>query len=458
MNLVKNTKTVIFDDKPEEIEQLRKALDNLLIQSIFINFSEPPLTSSASDTLTNVRFIFADILLGDFKEPDSTKAVEPIVASITQNISKNNGVFVLILWSKDTTNHKQELIRVLKEDEKYKFFPIESINKSDYIGATPSKNVSHLIVEIKNAFTEDLVYFDILREWESEIQKSSTKVFDLFLDINDQSKTKDLLNGAIKSVVGTKQKPDSGEKRKALWTSLNMVIQDTIEKNVSSCTDTPITEKFEALDLKIQDTKNGYMVNSKLMFEMPPSSNKKMFPGNIFSFNSYISTCTILKQKVCGYKNIDSLLDEVLNSDEVDQYIELQNKMTKREKTAFRKRTRELLQKYPILLEFTPFCDYSQTSYKKARLIFGFLIPEQHLNLILKSTKYLYPTSVFHICGISNIADGNYAIILNIKHIFGLDPNILESFDLLFRARKELVNDIQHNIAYHISRVGVTSL
>ncbi len=458
MNLVKNTKTVIFDDKPEEIVQLRKALDNLLIQSIFINFSEPSMDSSTTDNLTNVRFIFADILLGDFKEPDSKKAVEPIVASITQNISKNNGVFVLILWSKDTTNHKQELIRVLKEDEKYKFFPIESINKSEYIGLNPSKNVNHLIDEIKNAFNDDLAYFDILREWESEIQKSSTKVFDLFLDINNQSKTKDLLNGAIQSVVGTKQKPDSGEKRKALWTSLNMVVQDTIEKNVSSCVDTPITQKFETLDLKIQDTNNGYIVNSKLMFEMPPSSTKKMFPGNIFSFDSYISTCAILKQKVCGYKKIDSLLDEVLNCDEVNKYIEQQNITTQKEKTAFRKNTRELLQKYPILLEFTPFCDYSQTSYKKARLIFGFLIPEKYLKLILKSTKYLYPTSIFHICNIPSITNGNYAIILNIKHIFGLDPNILESFDLLFRARKELVNDIQHNIAYHISRVGVTSL
>jgi hypothetical protein len=29
---------------------------------------------------------------------------------------------------------------------------------------------------------------------------------------------------------------------------------------------------------------------------------------------------------------------------------------------------------------------------------------------------------------------------------------------ILFRARKELVNNIQHNIAYHILRVGVTSL
>lgn len=463
MNLASNTKTVIFDDKIDEVIFLREALDKLLIPNLYIKFDEAVLQErDESDKLTNVRFVFADILIGTKKEADSKVAVEAVVSSILEHISKENGPFILILWSKDTQAHKTELIRTLRDDELYNFIPITDINKTDYIkinGVLPSKSVNDLIVIIKTK-TDTQTYFNLLREWESETHKSTAKTFDLFVDNENTAKTKDLLNGAIKSVVGTKQAANIEEKRKALWNSLNTILQDAIEKNSKQSTHTDII--LESLDLQVSSPENVNILNSKLLFEtaMSPTS-KKMYPGNIFCFNSYINICNSLKQQVCGYKDQLSLLEEVIDLKKLTEYFatfyEAANLETEKKQKAYRKEKIGSIN--PILMEFTPYCDYSQKGYKKSRLIFGFLIPIEYKDYIYKSTKYIYYTSNFKLeKNIGSIPNGDYFIVLNIKHIFGVNPTLVEGLNLLFRARKELVNDIQHNIAYHISRVGVTSL
>ncbi len=465
MNLISNTKTVIFDDDYTEIENLRKALDQMLIQNIYIEFAEPDGLAEKEEEqkITNVRFVFADILLGKKQETDSKIAVEPIVSSIIDNISKSNGLFVLILWSKDTQEHKDELIRTLKDDEDYKFIAITDIDKTQYIskdGNPPSKSIGELIKEIEEEI-DKLNYFNLLREWENQTQRSIAKIFDLLLDANDDSKTKDLLNGAIKSVIGTKQTADSKSKRKALWASLNTVLQDTVETNRLDSTITDYI--YETLDMNVTSYSNTSILNSKILFDNTISEEaKKMYPGNVFLFESYINVCEKLKEQICGYKNIESLISEVFDNEACSDFLknECEDSGADTRKKLIACKKAEIEKLIPILMEFTPYCDYSQKGYKKSRLIFGFIIPNKFRDFVLSSTKYLYLTPTFHIDSSTSerIEEGSYFIVLNIKHIFGVNPDLLEKLDLVLRARKELLNDIQHNIAYHVSRVGVTSL
>lgn len=456
MNLISNTKTVIFDDKVEEIKNLREALDKLLIQNIYIKFDniESLDEKDEKDKLTNIRYIFTDIIVGDSSAPDSKQAVEPIVNSISENISINNGLFILVIWSNHNTEHQNELIRVLKEDIGYKFFPIKSINKSDYIGESPAKSVESLIEDLKEELSSNLEYFNLLREWESEIQKSSAKVFDLFIDIEDNDKTKDYINGTMKSVLAGLKEPKIADKRKALWTSMNMLMSDTIEKSIVNMTETNELndELLETLDLTILDENNISTLNSKLIFEIPTNDRIKLYPGNIFCFNSFSNSCDTLKEKICGYDDYKTFFSE-----DIFEYNKKNTFMTKNtgeDSGDFQTRVKEhLLENIkPILLEFTPYCDYANYKIKKSRLIFGYLVPEDN-KCIKKNTDYLYKSPFTFV-----FKEINYILVLSLRHIIGVNPDILTDLTLLFRARKELVNDIQHNIAYHISRVGVSSL
>lgn len=454
MNLVSNTKTLIFDDDPTEIVDLRDALDKLLIQSIYIKFDNATLEPRLEeDKLTNVRFVFADILLGKKQENDSKMAVEPVVISIIEHISKSNGMFILILWSKDSAEHKSELIRTLREDEKCKFIEIESIDKNNYIrknGNPPSKNIDDLMEAIQEEL-KTVKFFNLLREWESDTQKSTSKVFDLFFDTEE--KTKDYINGAMKSVLAGKKEPSISDKKKALWTSMNMVMSDTIEKSIANNakSNTLNDELLESLDLIISERNNINILNSKLLFEIPISDTLKLYPGNIFCFNSFANSCDILKDKICGYEDYKTFFEE-----DIFEY----NKDTNMKKNTgeldpiFKARVKDTLLEsiQPILLEFTPYCDYSNNKIKKSRLIFGYLVPADNL-CIKKNADNLYKSPFTF-----NYNDQNYVLVLSLRHIFGVNPEVLTDLTILFRARKELVNDIQHNIAYHVSRVGVSSL
>ena len=464
MNLVSNTKTLIFDDKYEEIVYLRNALDRLKIQNLYIKFDEPCVINE-EDKFTNVRFIFADILYGGSRI--GTKGdITGIISSILTHLSKKNGAFVLIIWSNSREDLANELIHELGNVEGYSFFPIKTISKAKYIKKATSeeeqeKLLSQLINELKKELENDTEYFNLLRIWERDIHTATSETFSTLLDdLTNKEKTRSLLKDAITASAGKNQTTNEISKRENLWNTLNMVLNDNVESQLHSLEIKPeIAEILNGLD-DTSSLSTNELINKKLLFSKTNKTDLKMHPGNVFCFDSYVSACTHLKQKVCGYKNNEVLVDEILDSDKFNAYISKckeEKGLSRRETTDFRKS--EKLTFIPILLEFTPYCDFSQKGYKKSRLIYGHIVPGRFNDYILSNSKFVYKTPNFEFENdIEHIVAGKYFLILNIKHIFSVNPDFLNHFNLLFRARKELVNDIQHDIASHISRVGVTSL
>ncbi len=462
MNLVSNTKTLIFDDKYDEIENLRKALDSLKIQNLYIKFDEID-NIIEEEKFTNVRFVFADIISGTSRVGVKSD-ISAIIASMNEHISKRNGAFVLIIWSKNQAELADELIYELKSDG-FNFFPIKSIDKTKYTGDVPSELLEELIGELKKELADNTEYFNLLRVWERDVHTATSETFNILLDnLEDKDRTHSLLKNAIIASAGTKQRPDDREKRKYLWNTLNMLLHDNIEAVLR---DIPIPVEIEPIinkfDKKSELLTNS-IVNKKLLFSNTSKYDSKMYPGNIFCFDDYKSKCdhnNELLVNVCGY-DVAQTFDDLFNDKEFSDYIKDIKKVspcTKAEQKIFKSKYLNEIKKsmYPILMEYTPFCDYSQKGFRKARLIFGYFIPTQYMKFIRGSAKYIYATAPIEL-NIPNKLNGDYSLVLNIKQLIGLNPEKLNDFDLILRARKELVNDVQHDIASHVSRVGVTSL
>lgn len=464
MNLVSNTKTLIFDDKFDEIKNLRDALDKLKIQNLYIKFDEVD-DISEEDKFTNVRFIFADILSGGARVGDKAD-ISPIITSISEHLSKRNGAFILIIWSKTTDELADELIHELKEVEGYSFFPIKTISKSKYTRKTKDEEdlkqlLKDLADELKKELGNNTEYFNLLRVWERDIHTATSETFNILLDdLTDKNKTHSLLKNALLASAGTSVTTDDIAKRKNLWNTLNMVLNDNVESQLHSLEIKPeIAEILNGLDNESSISTNE-LINKKLLFSVTNDTDLKMHPGNVFCFNSYVVACNHLKEKVCGYTNNETLVNEIINDKEFSDYLkdyQEKNTLNNNQRKAFRKS--EIESFIPVLLEFTPYCDFSQQGYKKSRLIYGHLVPIHLGKYIWSNSKFIYKTPNFELeHNIKHVPSGKYCLVLNIKHIFTTNPNFLNNFDLLFRARKELVNDIQHDIASHVSRVGVTSL
>lgn len=463
MNLVSNTKTLIFDDKYEEVVYLRNALDKLKIQNLYIKFDEPCVIKE-EDKFTNVRFVFADILYGGARI--GTKGdITGIVSSILTHLSKKNGAFVLIIWSNSREDLANELIHELRNVEGYSFFPIKTISKAKYIKKASSEEqeelLNQLITELKKELESDTEYFNLLRVWERDIHTATSETFNILLDdLTNKEKIHSLLKNAVIASAGTSVTTDNIAKRKNLWNTLNMVLNDNVESQLHSLEIKPeIAAILSGLDNESSISTNE-LINKKLLFSVTNDTDLKMHPGNVFCFNSYVSACNHLKEKVCGYTNNEILVNEIINDKEFSNYLKKyqeENNLSHNQRKAFRKR--EIESFIPILLEFTPYCDFSQQGYKKSRLIYGHFVPIHLSGYIWSNSKFIYKTPNFELeQDIKHIPRGKYCLVLNIKHVFTTNPNFLSNFDLLLRARKELVNDIQHDIASHVSRVGVTSL
>jgi len=251
---------------------------------------------------------------------------------------------------------------------------------------------------------------------------------------------------------------------------MNITLADSIENRSM-----PIEQHedfLNDLDLENIDDEMKAEINRKTLFENP--SDNELRTGNIYSFEDFkekFSNDVITE--ICGY-NIKKIFDdffchisEDIKNDTgtvVDRKCDtfstsIEDGSLKGKKAFYRKCKDETKNNcYPILLEFTPSCDIAQKKYTKSRLIYGYMIKSNYLCIKPKSDS-LYITS-FHLKYINeprNI-DGNYRLVFFIKNIFAVNPDKIKEITPMIRARKEFVTDLQHAIANHISRIGISSL
>lgn len=114
------------------------------------------------------------------------------------------------------------------------------------------------------------------------------------------------------------------------------------------------------------------------------------------------------------------------------------------------------LEIHGIYVEISPYCDHAQKKIKKARLLSGLLVKTTMEGSLQSHTSSLYISEPLKLDSISSTA--TYRICLSFKHIMGIDPNVSKEFIPMFRLRKEFVNEIQHQAAYHLSRPGLSTV
>ncbi len=451
-----NLKAVVFDDVAEEAKPLIDALNEERIPNIFINFDTD---ENEDKKIKNIRLVFADLILGTMVTGDLTALVEPIFRSIDNNISDDNGPFILVVWSKHSS-HADELRSKLESSSNLNFEMI-ALDKNSYMyrhGGTYQLIDNDAFDRLKSDISEQLnslEYIKIFLEWEKDARNSISKILNKFIeDISDEEKVKKTISSTIKKTLGNTVSTDTTEKLDAFYRTLNTVLADAIENNSN-----PVDEHetfLNDLDLENIDNDTKADINRKTLFEDPV--DKELKTGNIYSFEDFkdLFYGDVIKD-VCGcdYENI-------LKKD-LFEYNKKKCKFLTKEPPESPERYQErYLEKlentsYPILLEFTPSCDIAQKKYNKSRLIFGYLINSKYA--CLKKSESTYITDFhFQYKDVARGLDGNYRLVFFIKNIFAVNPEKVKELAPMIRARKEFATDLQHSIANHISRIGISSL
>jgi len=453
-----NLKAVVFDDVEAEAKPLIDALNDERIANVFINFKND---EREDRKLQNIRIVFADLIVGEYQAGDENNIVEPIRTSILNNIGENNGPFILIIWSKHNTLADTLKERLLQINSKLNFV-IVKIDKNDYFEKNTTANEWELkeektfqsIKEDINEQLNSLKHLPIFLEWEKDARNTISQLLNEFIeDIGDEEKVQKTISSAIKLTLGKKIESSTKDKIKSFYQTMNTTLADSIENH-----SVPIEQHEEflkGLDFENIDDEMKAEINRKTLFEDPGDNELKT--GNIYSFDDFKDKFSDeVIRDICG-NHEDSLQLELFEYKKkckflVKETLETQESFQDRHFITMKDNS------YPILLEFTPSCDIANDKYKKSRLIFGYMINFK-CTCFKSQSESLYITDFyFKYKDEQRNLDGNYRLAFFIKNIFAVNPEKIKELTPMIRARKEFATDLQHAIANHISRIGISSL
>ena len=407
------------------------------------------------ENYNDIRILFLDINLIDNQERGSKELKAKLIGVLQRVISKENYPYVIVYWSRHE-EHKalieEDIFKNhLKDREPIGFL---SAMKSDYFDLNGSKRdnfedkIKDLFQEINSVLNKKPSYSYLLN-WENLVHISADntlqQVFSAHHKFNDwTSNANHLINKLAQSYSGKSFEKDSASDRiKSAFNSLSYLFNDTLEKNVNS---KPISN---AEFLTTEEGNNSFepfhSINMKLLFS---SDNDLMeYPGAVIEDLNPKSE-PIFKELLNNLFSRAEVRKEIASDIEDPKEIrKLENKRC----SEVRKNLRATWKK--IYLTTTPLCDFVQNKYEYNRCVKGLLIESKYLKYIDERSEAVFRTPQFL------FEDKSYILVIHFRYFFTSSKGMkLLQQKPLFRARQQLLAEIQSKLSRHISRQGILFL
>ncbi len=417
------SRAVIFDDEPEKIKPILDLFEKHLIPQLFINFTISPEDKADEKKLRNIRLIFTDFIKGQISGTNPGQLTN-IINAITSTISKGNGPFLIIVWSA----HSMQFLGSFKKELKEAGYIFETIvlEKEKYLD---NPNIDEMLTDINNKLNTNKNFIEFLN-WENKVKISSSKVIEPFMNLKEL-KRKRIIEQLSKASLGRVSSENEYNLRKGFYNTMTNLLYDEIEKNIN----------LEERTYQLPEDENSIAedvayLNTKLMIDKTILSNDNNYPGNVYKYSDFMAICNSSSptlHNICGF-DIEDLKESIFKREEIASI--------------------NILDLNMICIEISPYCDHAQQNMKKAKLMTGFILNEE---LILKTksrTDFIYKSNPLFL--LNNTT--KQFIYLSFRHIFRVNPTFVSSLTPLFRIRKEMVNEIQHQTSFYLSRPGLTTL
>lgn len=426
MNIPLNGRIAIVDDQIEQALPLIKVFSKNQIPYVFYKGNDLSYLPTENSRYNDIRILFLDINLIDNTAHPNEKNIKAVLYSVIKKvISANNFPYIIIFWSR----HQKELSKLVEElfnselsDRKpigYEFYV-----KSDFFPNFGDEEVVpalDLIGELNKIIINNPVYSYLLN-WENKVHISAEKTLsDIFSSYHNFTNWNSNANSIVEklgvSYIGKDNYMTSPpeDKVKGSFMALNVVFEDTIEKEIN---DNNVTNPVDLeINPEIDVSQTILTINKKLLF------SEDCDPIN------YSGTIIIIKPQRYN-KDFEELLTSVLKA--TKKFDDIKNSMLK------------------IWVNVTPLCDSVQGKIKYNRLLKGLMIPCDIKADSFFNNEAIYTTPKF----IYN--DMQYYILLSFKHFFtlkniGLSKKIIP----VLRIRQHLLSEIQSRLSRHVNRQGV---
>lgn len=429
MNLPINGRIAIIDDQFKQAEPLIQVLSQKQLPHTYFS-GEVKFLPNEGDNLNDIRVLFLDINLIDDGEHNNTVLKGRLVPVLNRIISVENYPYVIIYWSRHE-EHKNLIEEEIFNDEKVlkhkKPIGYLSATKSDFFNLDGTKTddfnqqINALFNKI-NGLIQTFSAYSYLLNWENQVHKATDRTLqDIFSSTHTLPNWSDnanfLINKLGKSFSGNAfdgQKPE--QKIKSSYNTLNYVLNDTIEYGIN----TNGIDNAQELTHLTSNSDTIFTINEKLLF------------SNQIEPIEYSGT--ILECKSSKY---DSEYEPFLST----SVLKKQNN---------REKIKDSWNK--IWFNVTPLCDTVQGKVVFHRLVRGVIVESKFADSFHQN-EAIFITPPFKNDKL------NVCIVIDFRHFFCLKSiKLSKNLKPLFRARQQLLAEVQSKLARHISRQGILFL
>lgn len=458
MYLPLNGRVTIIDDQIAQAETLIKVFSKRQIPTTYFS-GELEFLPDIDNNLNDTRVLFLDINLIDNSEHEVKVLKASLVPVLKRVISKDNFPYVLIYWSRHE-EHKELIENDIFENDLKDRKPITylSSNKSSLfnLDGTSTENyeseVSALFEKLENLIKSNYA-FSYLLNWENQVHYATDRTLQqIFSSYHAVDNWTDNANHLInklglsysgKAFIGK----NPADKIKSTFNSLTYLLNDTLEKKINSY-EIPNPQELKIMSRDISNLESFHSINTKLLFS--DDNDSLEYPGSVTEDQNPITEPIFMELLNNSFNRtkIESEFTEEEIKDKNDAEI---NKLVNKKSSSKRKEIRNTWKK--IYMSVTPLCDYVQNKYEYNRCIKGIIIESANADYIDSKSEAIFisPTFLF--------GEKSCVLILHFRYFFTSSKGgDLKNLNPLFRARQQLLAEIQSKLSRHISRQGILFL
>ena len=456
LNLPRSGRVVVIDDKADEALPLVKVISKDRISVTYFTGTKEELPEQS---FSDVRLVFLDIMLEGAEGTDDKTKLSIAIGVIKRIIHKDNGPFILAVWTK----HKELIEKMEKRLKEEKYQPIVTDLQKYEFKDDKTGNYNYNFLQIEKKIKEklkNLSVFEIFLLWENMVHRSASSVvneFSRFVKFNDSwnGELKNIFYKLAEAQAGKTLDTNSSQEvlKNALFTFDGIFI-DTLEKNLHSNSDGMNVSFSES---SVGDNIIG-QINSKLLLDT--SNLEVLYPGNVYE----IKKDNLLKEIIYDSIYPEKLLKEFADMKGVNLDVILdKDKKIKKYKPEFKiffKKIRDTIKDNSIFVqtEVSPLCDFTQHKMKLSRIVKGFLCPVevQIDGTTIQTYKKLKSNAYFlYISPAVEYNEKLYRLVIDFRHFSAKSIAGINENTPIFRLRKDILIDIQTKLSSHINRPGV---
>jgi hypothetical protein len=465
MEYPKNGSVIIIDDKYDEVSELIKVLNKNKVPTLYFNGD---INDLPDDGFGNIRLLFLDINLdGDsYQGTNKPQIIGKLMQILKTIVNSNNGQFILIIWSTMSSTYFEDIQNEIIND-KAKDTPflnnhpslILEVNKTEVSNITLIQEKINEVLNDNDSFLKYYILF------ENMIHESTKEVLnDLDLISTDD---KNILK--VLSFFSDSKSLDQADKNPTnllseAFSNISHMLHEKIEsktKNITRYNDYSQEEIVNYADSLESDPNEKDIAILNTLYHIVKKESNILESGNVYLYQNFLKKCCTTTG--CDIKWAEKLNEKIFDRSQ-KSFIKIKqkffeekfNELAPQVKSTTSKEDfiNESIENYKkddiidIFVEVSPTCDVAQSKWKKLRLIFAILIPNE--------IKYELKGDNFYNCNnlLIDYEGKSYNLILDLHTVTGINFDVFSDINTIFKFKQELIVDIQQRIANHISRPG----